>query len=41
MKSAMKSLLFISGWIITAQIGLWAMALYGAILAIGIVGGMK
>lgn len=41
MKSAAKSLLFISGWIITASIGLWAMALYGAILAIGIVGGMK
>ena len=41
MKSAAKSLLFISGWMVTAQIGLWAMALYGAILAIGIIGGMK
>ena len=39
--TALKSLAFCVGWIITAYIGLWAMALYGAILALGIIGGMK
>lgn len=37
MKTALKSIAFVSGWIITASIGLWAMALYG--VAIAIVGG--
>lgn len=34
--TAIKSIAFCLGWIITASIGLWAMALYGAVLAIGI-----
>jgi len=34
--TAIKSITFIAGWIITASIGLWAMALYGAIIAVGI-----
>ena len=34
MKTALKSIAFITGWIITAQIGLWAMLLYGAALGI-------
>jgi len=37
MKTALKSIAFVSGWIITASIGLWAMALYG--MAMAIVGG--
>lgn len=39
--TAIKSISFVAGWIITASIELWAMALYGAILVIGIVGCMK
>jgi len=34
--TAIKSIGFCVGWIITASIGLWAMALYGAIIAVGI-----
>jgi len=34
--TAIKSITFIAGWIITASIGLWAMALYGAVIAVGI-----
>jgi hypothetical protein len=37
MKTALKSIVFVAGWIITASIGLWAMALYG--VAIAIIGG--
>ena len=36
---AIKSVLFVSGWIITAQIGLLAMALYGVVLVVGIARG--
>lgn len=32
--TAIKSITFIAGWIITASIGIWAMALYWAILAV-------
>ena len=32
--TAIKSIAFCFGWIITASIGLWAMAIYGAIFAI-------
>lgn len=34
--TAIKSISFCVGWIITAYVGLWAMALYGAIIAVGI-----
>lgn len=37
--TAIKSIAFCAGWIITAYIGLWAMALYG--VAIGIVAWRK
>ncbi|MGX8679191.1 MAG: hypothetical protein ACQGQO_08825 [Sphaerochaetaceae bacterium] len=33
-KSIAKSIAFCVGWIITASIGLWAMAIYGAFFAI-------
>ena len=32
--TAIKSIAFCMGWIITASIGLWAMVLYGAFFAI-------
>ena len=32
--TALKSLAFCVGWIITAYIGLWAMALYGVTMGI-------
>jgi hypothetical protein len=34
--TAIKSISFVAGWIITASIGIWAMALYGAVIALGI-----
>ncbi len=37
--TAIKSIAFISGWIITAQIGLWAIVAYG--IAIGLYIGGK
>ncbi len=38
MQTALKSIAFVSGWIITAQIGLWAIVAYGIIMGI-VVGG--
>ena len=38
MKTALKSIAFVSGWIITAQIGLWAIVAYGIIIVV-IIGG--
>ena len=32
--TAIKSISFMAGWIITASIGLWAMALYGVTMGI-------
>ena len=32
--TAIKSISFVAGWIITAYIGLWAMALYGVTMGI-------
>ena len=32
--TAIKSIMFCVGWIITASIGLWAMALYGVTIGI-------
>jgi len=32
--TAIKSISFVAGWIITASIGLWAMALYGVVIGI-------
>lgn len=32
--TAIKSIGFVAGWIITASIGLWAMALYGVTIGI-------